>query len=56
MNLQINYSFIQRAYETCSKMYVKVSEFEKHCKQIDNSLDLKLKNCKSDLSLNKKNW
>jgi len=56
MNLQIKYDCIQIVYETCSQTFIKVSNFEKICKQTNTNLDLKLENCKSDLSSNKESW
>jgi len=54
MNLQKKCNCIQIVYETCSKIFMEVHDFEKTCNQINDNLDLKIENCKSDLSLNKK--
>lgn len=56
MSLQMKCDCIQIVHETCSKMYIKVSNFKETCQQTENDLDLEIENCKSDLSLTKEKW
>lgn len=56
MNLQIKCDRAKAEYKTCSKIYAKVSDFERICGKTNKILDLKIEDCKSDLSLTKKTW
>ncbi|XP_060872726.1 uncharacterized protein LOC132946690 [Metopolophium dirhodum] len=42
MNLQMKCDCIQIVYETCSKVYIKVSDYEELCQCIGNNLNLKI--------------
>lgn len=53
MNLQMKYDCIQIVCETCSKVNIKVSDYEELCRQTGKSLNLKIEDCKSELSITK---
>lgn len=53
MNLQMKCDCIQIVYETCSKVYIKVSDYEELCQCIGKNLNLKIEDCKSELSTTK---
>eukprot|EP00102_Acyrthosiphon_pisum_P017190 XP_008188475.1 PREDICTED: uncharacterized protein LOC100570435 [Acyrthosiphon pisum] len=53
MNLQMKCDCIQIVCETCSKLYIKVSDYEKLCQYIGKNLNLKIEDCKSELSITK---
>lgn len=53
MNLQMKCDCIQIVCETCSKMYIKVSDYEEVCRRTGNNLNLKIEDCKLELSITK---
>jgi len=57
MNLHMKCDCIQKVCETCSKVYIKVSDYEELCQYTAKNLNLKIEDCKSELSLtNEKRW
>lgn len=56
MNLQMKCDCIKTVYETCSKMFNKVSDFQETCQQIGINLDLKIEHCKTYISLAEEKW
>jgi len=50
MNLQMKYDCIQIVCETCSKVYIKVLDYEDICQQTSKNLTVKIEDCKSELS------
>lgn len=56
MNFQMKYDCTKTAYGICSKMYNKGLNFEHDCKNIGNTLDLKIDESESILSTTKITW
>lgn len=56
MSLQMKCNCIQIVHETCSKMYIKVSDFKETCQQTAKKLYPKIEKCESDLSSTKEKW
>lgn len=56
MNLQMKYDCVQIVHVTCSKMYIKVSDFQETCQQTAKKLCTKIEKCESDLSSTKEKW
>ncbi|KAL5233335.1 hypothetical protein ACI65C_000745 [Semiaphis heraclei] len=53
MSFQMKYDCMQKVCDTSSKVYIKVSDYEEFCQQTSKCLDLKIENCKSELSTTK---
>ncbi|XP_050054897.1 uncharacterized protein LOC114132904 isoform X3 [Aphis gossypii] len=51
MNLQMKCDCIQIVCETCSKVYIKVLNYEDICQQTGKNLTIKIEDCKSELSM-----
>lgn len=56
MSLQMKCDSVQIIYETCFKMYTKVSDFKETCQQTAKNLYTKIEKCESDLSSTKEKW
>lgn len=49
----MKYDCMQKVRETSSKVYIKVSDYEEFCQKTSENLDIKIEDCKSELSIAK---